>query len=183
MSCTWPPPSPPAHTHLLMDDSGDFGGSALQLLSCGRLFAHALDQFNSRLESSVASLSAAIEIVESSLVRPFDYQKPRVFVPGASFFSAPHGRFALASQAPRSAQIWSKVHRFDLLVPLPSSSSSFPSSFRSSPPPPPPFPSSFRSILQRWLRVLRRRCRNEGLLHQSTLRPLGSPALGLALCA
>ena len=94
-----------------MDDVGDSGGgSAMQFLSCGRLFSHALDQFNSRLNASISTLSAAIETVENSLVRPHEcvlrphspykycnnigrYQKPRVFVPGGAFFSAPHGRF------------------------------------------------------------------------------------------
>jgi hypothetical protein len=75
-----------------MAEANDAGGSALQLLSCGRLYTRALDEFCSRLESSITSLSAAIDTVESSMVRPFDYQKPRVFVPGASFFRAPHGR-------------------------------------------------------------------------------------------
>lgn len=164
MSCTWPPPSPPAHTHLLMDDSGDFGGSALQLLSCGRLFAHALDQFNSRLESSVASLSAAIETVESSLVRPFDYQKPRVFVPGASFFSAPHGR--LAPPAPLASNFFStcpsstKFNYSTFNIESPNQPTSL---SRTQPSPPTPIPSFFQCRL----RILQRRRRNEGLLHQS----------------
>lgn len=60
-----------------MDDFADSGGgSAMQFLSCGRLFSHALDQFDSRLSASISTLSAAIETVENSLVRPHECVVP-----------------------------------------------------------------------------------------------------------
>jgi hypothetical protein len=60
-----------------MDDFADIGGgSAMQFLSCGRLFSHALDQFDSRLNASISTLSAAIETVENSLVRPHECVLP-----------------------------------------------------------------------------------------------------------
>ncbi len=48
-----------------MEDISDGSGSAMQLLSCGRLFVQGLNQFNSRIEASISSLSAAIETVEN----------------------------------------------------------------------------------------------------------------------
>jgi hypothetical protein len=48
-----------------MGDDGDGSGSAMQFLSCGRLFIHALNEFNSRIDASISSLSTAIETVES----------------------------------------------------------------------------------------------------------------------
>ncbi len=51
-----------------MDEVGDGSGSAMQFLSCGRLFIEGLNQFNSRIESSISSLSAAIETVENRCI-------------------------------------------------------------------------------------------------------------------
>ena len=48
-----------------MGDDGDGSGSAMQFLSCGRLYIHSLNEFNSRIEASIASLSTAIETVEN----------------------------------------------------------------------------------------------------------------------
>ncbi len=53
------------------------------------------------------------------------YQKPRVFIPGGAFFSAPHGRFDML------VFLCCKLDIF--LLPSPSASSSLP-------PPPPPHP-------------------------------------------